>query len=88
MTFTARKPTEKELDDQDLEWHDLTSDKEWSPRDMTDDEGGTSFDPTVATLQNISEDVEEKFFDCEPINDDTPLAVSYTHLTLPTIYSV
>ena len=53
MTFTARKTTAEELDDQDMEWHDLTSDKEWSPRDMTDDEGGTSFDPTVATLQNI-----------------------------------
>ena len=40
---------------------------------MTDDEGATSFDPTVATLQNISEDVEKEFFDCEPITDKTPL---------------
>jgi len=76
MTFTIRKPTEDELEDQDFVWHDLTSDTEWSPRDMTDDNDATSFDSTIATAQtNLNDD--EQFFDCEPVTDTfTPLVNS------------
>jgi len=67
MTFTIRKPTDDELEDKDLVWHDITADQEWSPKDMKDDDGITPFDPTIATTQA---DITEQFFECEPIVDN------------------
>jgi hypothetical protein len=68
MTFTIRRPTDHELDDKDFKWHDITSDEEWSPHDMKDNDDVTSFDPTIATTEV---DIHEEFFECEPIDDDS-----------------
>ena len=83
MVFTLRKPTTKELEDIDREWTNLTSDTEWNPKLLSDDdEGLTSFDPIVATVQNNSATVvddtnnvdpspADTFHDCESLPDPT-----------------
>ena len=48
MTMSIRKPSDDELLDKDMVWHDITSDEEWKPKDHSDSLNETyPFDPDV-----------------------------------------
>ena len=82
ITMSIRRPSDDELLDKDMVWHDITSDEEWKPKDHSDSINETyPFDPDVCFLSmsaaHILTDVSTNVPSVTDITDDVLDSCTY-----------